>query len=314
MNLLRKLILLFPVSKAIVYSKCIFCGGTGGVWRSTDNGVNWTKVLATGATDVKNLRLISGIIYACSYEKIYSSSDYGVTWITLSSGLPSACYIYDIILIGTRLLASVVDNRIVYKSDNGGLTWSQSSTGISATAGHCLMTHDSSVFIGVEGNANGIYRSDDNGANWSVKDTGTDNIYCYSFFADGDNLYAGTEESGVFLSVDNGENWTKISTGIPASGGSPVRSIVVNGTDIFVGISLNTIGIYKTTDGGTNWTQKLNGVTVFNVTLIINDDLDKFIFVGRTNKILRSIDNGESFPESYTGFSSTLSACYLYVS
>jgi photosystem II stability/assembly factor-like uncharacterized protein len=124
-------------------------GGDRGLYKTTDAGKNWKAVLTisenTGVVDVTLDPLNPDIVYATAYQRrrhvftlidggpesaIYKSTDAGVTWNKLKSGLPSV----DMGRIG--LAVSPVDPNVVYatieaangkggifRSEDKGATW-----------------------------------------------------------------------------------------------------------------------------------------------------------------------------------------------
>ena len=127
-------------------------GGDRGLYKTTDGGKNWKAVLTisenTGVADVAIDPSNPDIVYASAYQRrrhvftlidggpesaIYKSTDAGVTWNKLKSGLPTV----DMGRIG--LAVSPVDPNVVYAT-------------IEAADGK-----------------GGIFRSDDRGATWDRK-------------------------------------------------------------------------------------------------------------------------------------------------
>lgn len=120
-----------------------------GVYRSTDGGATWTKVLAgdnptTGAIDLKLDPADPNVIYAAMWDHqrtawqlrsggpgsgIYKSGDGGATWTRLSGGLPARLGKIGIAVSPAdprRLYAAVESERAehgLYRSDDGGRTW-----------------------------------------------------------------------------------------------------------------------------------------------------------------------------------------------
>jgi photosystem II stability/assembly factor-like uncharacterized protein len=125
---------------------------TRGVFKTTDGGVSWIKVLYvdefTGATELVMDPSNNKVLYAATYQRqrsswgfngggpgsaIYKSSDAGVTWTKLTNGIPEG----DLGRIGLDVYRKdprVVYARIqhetesgVYRSDDGGSNWTKMS-------------------------------------------------------------------------------------------------------------------------------------------------------------------------------------------
>ena len=195
------------------------CRNNSGVYRSTDDGANWTRLgPATLPGDVQtssfsrpngNLFLLSTANYG-----IFKSLDDGATWATANSGFS--------ILSGINVFG----------------------TAFSGAAG---VTTDLLTYV----HGSGIYRSVDTGASWVAANTGLPTGFAALAGINreaGSTLYVGLDKQGVFKTTDGGLNWSL--WGATATDGSAkyTRTIVVDGSGpgrYYLG-GLN--GIKKTTD------------------------------------------------------------------
>lgn len=67
----------------------------------------------------------------------------------------------------------------------------------------------------------------------------------------GTNIFAGAPSGGVYYSPDNGTTWTAHNGTISPM---PLRCIIANGTDLYVGTNSTASKIFKSSDLGLNWT------------------------------------------------------------
>src|SRR5688572_9148876 len=67
----------------------------------------------------------------------------------------------------------------------------------------------------------------------------------------GNTMFAGASNGGVYYSPDNGATWTARNGAVSSM---PVRCIVANGTDLYVGTNPLVGKIFKSSDLGLNWT------------------------------------------------------------
>src|SRR5713101_5374590 len=165
-----------------------------GIFRSTDGGVTWQKVLykdnKTGAIDVVVDPNNSNTLFASLWEV------YRTPW-SLSSGGP-----------GSGL----------YKSTDGGSTWTKLEghglpSGIVGRIGVSVSGADSSrVYAMVESKEGGLYRSDDGGENWTrINEDGRMRQRAWYFshiFADpksADTVYV--LNTGMSRSTDGGKSF-----------------------------------------------------------------------------------------------------------
>jgi len=118
----------------------LLAGGVSGMWRSTDTGTSWTKVLDSLIWDMEQSPADPSIIYATSgyvqninqgYGAILRSIDFGQTWAVMNSGIPPRDVQRIELTIAHSnpnvLYAITCDMsrgfHSFYKSDDAGLTW-----------------------------------------------------------------------------------------------------------------------------------------------------------------------------------------------
>lgn len=121
----------------------------GGLYRSIDAGLNWTKVNSGAVTDLIADHAHAGTFYAAiglwgqSQSGIYKSTDQGANWTRLVTGLPSASQLYRIRLAqapndAQTLYALVYRSNYqthLFKSTDAGATWTTQHT--NACEGQC---------------------------------------------------------------------------------------------------------------------------------------------------------------------------------
>ncbi|MFZ0934287.1 MAG: WD40/YVTN/BNR-like repeat-containing protein [Bryobacteraceae bacterium] len=214
-----------------------------GVYRSTDGGKTWAKVLyvddRTGATDIAFAPSNPNIVFAAMYQVERQP------W-TFTSGGP-----------GSGL----------YRSTDGGATWSHLEgnglpQGILGRIGVSVSGADPNrVYALIEAEKGGLYRSDDGGDKWEPVN-GDERYrqrawYFSHVFADPkdpDTVYV--LNTGMFRSTDAGKTFTLLPAphgdhhGLWIDPANPQR--MINGDDG---------GATITIDGGKNWTPQMNQPT-----------------------------------------------------
>ncbi len=165
-----------------------------GVFRTTDGGKTWTKVLykddKTGAVDLVYDPNNSHIVYAALYE--ISRTPYGFT-----SGGPGSG---------------------IYKSEDGGATWKQLTghglpEGVLGRIGLAVGADSETVYALIEAKKGGLYVSDDAGENWHFVN-GDHRFrqrawYFTNIYADPKNPYTiYILNTGVYRSTDGGKTWS----------------------------------------------------------------------------------------------------------
>ncbi|PYP84037.1 MAG: glycosyl hydrolase [Candidatus Angelobacter sp. Gp1-AA117] len=230
-----------------------------GLFRSTDGGVTWQKVLykdnKTGAIDVVFDPHNSNMLFASLWEV------YRTPW-SLNSGGP-----------GSGL----------YKSTDGGSTWKHLEghglpDGIMGRIGVSVGADSSRVYALIESKEGGLYRSDDGGENWiRMNDDGRIRQRAWYFthiFADPksmDTLYV--LNTGMFRSTDGGRTFNLLPAphgdhhGLWIDPDSPER--MINGNDG---------GATVSTDGGKTWTTQYNQPTAQFYHVITDNRFPYYIY------------------------------------
>jgi hypothetical protein len=191
----------------------------------------------------------------------------GTNWSSLGeiSGSPSTTLIYDIGFLGTDLYVGGIFKQAGGVPAVGLAKWDGANwSGVGGFSGIVLaMTTDgTNLYVGGSfTNAGGIYITNIakwNGTNWSALGSGIgyyDSVYSQVVdvlaWRDG-QLYAGGAftNAGPVTAVNlarwDGSTWSQVGGGVAGSGGlfagSPVSTLQVQGTDLYVGGNFTTVG------------------------------------------------------------------------
>ena len=218
----------------------LFAGASWGrIYRSTDRGDHWAALdIAYPDTVFKLVTVSDGALFAQATGErdgtvtslgLHRSTDGGMTWNALNTGLPFWADVSALLKRGSTLLLGI--NRELYRSSDNGATWNSVDL-ITGTA--CVIdafgTVGSSLLAGVSGL--GVFRSTDDGQNWSPANTGfpTTEIVVHGFATIGPSVFVGSGD-GVFHSSDEGASWTAVSEGLAG----PCISLASFGTNLFAG-------------------------------------------------------------------------------
>ncbi len=278
-----------------------YFGATGGgLWKTTDSGMNWTPV-----TD----------------GQIHSSS---VGAVAVSESNP------DVVYIGTGescIRGNIMPGDGVYKSTDAGKTWThigfEGSDAISKIRIH--PTNPDIVFVadfgryGVPGDERGVFKSTDGGRTWKkvlfrdnrtgAVDITIDRKNPRVMFAAMWEAYrveyqmsSGGPGSGLFKSTDGGDTWTEITrnSGLPQGVVGRI-GVAVSGADsnrVYALVENDKGGLYVSDDAGTTWKLVNESRNVrqraFYYTHVFADPNNKDVVYMQNTAVFRSADGGKT--------------------
>ena len=320
----------------------------GGIWKSTDDGTNWTPLSDNlpqiGVSGIAIDPTDSNIIYIATGDDdagdsysvgVMKSTDAGQTWNT--TGLT---YLYTNYETTNEIFIDPTNNNHIWvasteglqKSEDGGDTWTIKQGGnIVDFRLHPNYYNNSIIYaVGYNNNESKFYRSEDKGetfaeissiptdSNRIILETtlaAPDKVYVLSAYDNGDGTYEGRNSfQGVYVSDDAGLNFNKTaeSDDIFGSGQSWYdMALTVSDTDpdiLFVGV----LNIWKSTDGGDDFTQ-INSWSQRTNSFTHADIhfmryFDGVLYAGTDGGIYRSADDGVNFED----LSNTLSIAQIY--
>ena len=214
-------------------------GGERGVYKTTDGGKTWTRVLQvsehTGFNEVHIDPNHPNIVYACAHQRRRHE------WAYISGGPESA----------------------VYKSTDGGTTWNKLGNGLPGgdlgRISLAISPANSDVLYAIveAREEKGLYRSIDRGASWS-KQSGyaTDGNYYQEIIADPknvDKLYSMATWAQV--STDGGKSFRNLGEKSKHVDNHAIWIDPNNTAHYLIGCDG---GLYESFDSANNWTFKAN--------------------------------------------------------
>jgi len=301
-----------PNNTDVVYGGGIFSGGTdaqgvfipgnGGLYKSTDAGVNWSTI-DTGIPLQPSGFAIYRTVRDIEVDRF--SAD--------SSGDSQVLYAGAEGRLANDGMGTIVKQAArIYKSTDAGANWFASDNGL---GGGELDANGIASFVSV------VQLVQD------TTDTTGNTLYASTFINFRSSTAPLTLENGVFKTVDGGANWFNAANGLPRINNDPtastlnVLSLAFDPTDpsgqtLYASVNdLVTLvfgSVYKTVDGGLNWTFSGSGLEERDVRDIVVDPDSGDVYAAIADPfgngdggVFVSSDDGASWSSISTGFPTT---------
>ena len=276
----------------------------GGLFRSTDGGVNWHSI----SNELDNIGVFMlklspvGDLYAATPQSAYKSTDEGISWNKVGNSLPEFGYAQDITFdnSGNIYVPNPYDG--VYKSTDGGDNWTLLNNGLPTARYLYRIGFTSNNILLVSDLYRGVYKSTDYGSTWAQSNTGLDTSYYVNSITSNSSgdIFIATAGDGPFKSTDNGNSWVSIQGDLSLPYTADI-DFTSNG-DLYITVIQQ---LYKSTNGGTNWT---NITTMFNGYAFQSafvDNNDNVWATSTNSGIIKSSDAGNSWTNYINGLTAT---------
>lgn len=311
----------------------IVVGSNGTIRRSNDTGYTWTSPTSFATESINHVELASdfetsGVAWAVGDDGLFlRSSNYGVNWIRLDSGIRGTINAVDRSPNGKMYGTS--NAGIVYTSTNDGITWRRDSINV-VGARFLDIDFDGNGFGLLSTYDNKVLRTLDSGKTWTAHTVGASGILIIGVAVDGNNALACGSGGKMYLTTNKGNTWslktsntTDILYDVDLEGsrgigcgeqGSIVYSNDVGGTWTkatsgtsarfqrvgFAGTSSVAVavaqggGIHRTANGGSSWSSVVSGTTKHLNDIRFRDDKHGLV-VGDGGTILKTNNGGSSW-------------------
>jgi photosystem II stability/assembly factor-like uncharacterized protein len=277
--------------------KTLYIASDGGIFRSTENGSNWTAVTPTGkplwAPILVWTTADGGTLFAAADGFLHRSKDGGASWESLQ---PPNFQQPELLMADpqTPTVLYELTNGTVRKSFDDGANWAAPLVGgqpfiVAAhpSAANVLFANGSNSYRG------GPWRSSDGGQSWKLMGGWPENVPMGTLHFDinhPDRILAGAGNA-LLLSTDGGQSW--LPTGMPTTG-TPLSIATVPGNNNLILVSLGQI-ILRSEDGGTAWASSQLPTGGQARALWISETDPQTVLVATDSGLLRSTDGGATW-------------------
>jgi hypothetical protein len=242
--------------------------------------VNWTSISVSSNGHYQSAVVNGG--------GIYTSSDYGSTWIANNSAPANANW-YSISLSSTgKYQSAVIYGGYIYISSNYGATWDPTAQGASWNSISISSTGQTQV---ASINGGQIYYSGDYGATWNwVVITHTGQWYDVSISSTGQYQTAVEYGGSIYTSINTGQSWNEASNTRSYNWNSVSIS---SDTGKYQSAVQNPGTIYTSSDYGSTWNPvtSTSGAPVSSWVSISISSTGKYQLAGTNNGTIYTSSN-----------------------
>ncbi len=215
---------------------------------------------------------------ANSRSAIYYSTDFGITWSALHTGIPADARVVLMEPRGAQMLVAT-DHHGLFLSDEKRQEWKQIGSSLPDVKITVLHLADDEIYAGVY--RQGIFVSKNNGENWIALNGDLANLSVRAILKSKGNLLVATD-AGIFKSAIGQRNWKQVFSGCQ------IISLNQSGSKI---VASGVLGVLLSADEGEHWNWIHQAGAAHNTTLIN----DKIIVMNISGDLFTSDDWGKSW-------------------
>lgn len=192
-------------------------------------------------------------------EIIYSSSDHGISWNPLITGLPDDTKVSFLEKMGNEIILGT-ENRGLFISENNRGGWKHIGMKLASRKINALHIARDEIFVGLYNK--GIYVSHNNGKEWKSLNKTLPNLKVQGILKIKDEILVGTDD-GIFKTSENLINWKSKLGKLQILSLQEVRGQIIAGT---------SNGVFLSKDKGENW-EKIHDEGAIHYTSVVGNKI-----------------------------------------
>ena len=282
-------------------------GNAGGTWSRSEAGLHGNDLVSL-ATDLTH----PGTFYGSNFHRLYSTSDFGVTWAYHPA--PTSDVFYLAVDGRHRRLSFVTEHavpgaQLSYSTKDAGVRW-HPSRGLASRAARTIAGAPSDPRTMYAGTFDGIFKSRNGGHSWRLLRTSPIGPAVVALAVDPTSaatVYAGVDGLGVMKTTDGGITWNATGAGL---GDVIIGAIAIDPHDVSTVYAGSYVygRVFKSTDGGASWNEGSVGLPqgpAFRpsvLALLVDPIMPSTVYAGVGGLgNFRSTDGGASWAEFNPG-------------
>ena len=282
------------IQDILLKDSVIFSGTmSNGVYKSTDEGENWTSCGSLPGNFVKTMSAIGTVVLAGQSNSVYASYNEGLSWSLLSSFPLFSTefgHLNRIINSGSRLYACTSEG--LYRSNDSAKTWLLLYGQMPPMDINDALISGDTLILATH---NGLYLSVDGGSNCVPYNQFFRSKWINDLYSSGNHFYAVLSTGDIYRITDS-STYILLNKKLPAGDG--INSLAGNENYLFAG--LNKSGVYRTENYGLTWDSVNSGIPPYQSGLRISSLLTfkGKIYAATRRGIFLSDDDGISWKSS----------------
>ncbi|HEX8619835.1 MAG TPA: hypothetical protein VF911_19805 [Thermoanaerobaculia bacterium] len=261
----------------------VYAGGNA-VYRSTDGGTNWKKVLDRPSTSDFLTDVIvdpdrAGVVVVVFTHDVFISENSGDTWRSLGTD-PNELWAAAFVGNGEKTLLAGALGGVLRRVDE---QWVPSSQGISGADIKAL--HLGPISYAAAENT-GLFSSADGGATWRPIAEGQIPFSFAVDFTNSSTLYVGTGGNGILKSTDAGATFTRVGPF------STINSVAAHGSTVY---ATAAEFVLVSRDAGATWSTAYHSEFFANIRRVAIDPSVPSIAYTTSNPVAMTLDEGRTW-------------------